>query len=123
VFPLASWPSYSVPSKRTDPGATDRFKEHVAAQFETACETAPPFVAAIFTDATDAAAVVLLNALVFIEPMTTVTLTAALDAVPLGSGAVFAPPPPPPQAARNIVAHAAMKSDTTLFDFCLVAFN
>jgi hypothetical protein len=124
TLPVADWPSNSEPSKRTEPGATCRFKEQVVVQFDTACETAPPFVAVSFTDATDAVAAVLLDALVFVEPITTVTLTAALDAVP-GSAARFAPPPPPPPPhdARNNVAQRAGNSEATLHDACLVAFN
>ena len=123
AIPAASCLSKSVPSNRTEPGETCKLTEHVVEQFETACETAPPLVATSFTDCTDAvAAAVPRTELDAVAPITTVTLTAALDESVFGS-AELELLPPPPHAESSTAAQEAIRSDRTLFDVCLPVFT
>jgi hypothetical protein len=120
TFPAASGLSKSVPSKRTEPGETCKLSEHVVVQFETACETTPPLVASSFTDCTDElAAAVRRVAFDAVAPITTVTLTAALEDRLPGSAEGLELPPPPPQAESNSAAQEVIKSVTTLLEDCL----
>jgi hypothetical protein len=126
VVPVAFRPSYNVPSKRTTPGLTWRFREHDVVQFEIACAAEPALVATSLTDLTVDVAAVRISEFDFVVPITTVTLTeVGEDVVPAtGIDARFVPPPPPPpHAASEIVARVIASVITTPFDFCLVGFT
>lgn len=92
-------------------------------QFETAWLVPAPLVATNLTDCTDPDDAALTE-LVFVEPITTMTLTAVGDEPVAGNAGVLElPPPPPPQAASNTVETALKSSVMTPFEIRLIAFT